>query len=326
MSLIYQPSDSSPSVDLQERQQTPVKIKFSIWHTFKHHIPRFFTTILIDVILPLVIYVIFQRYMKPVYALLAASTPPLFMVIFKAIWLRTFDALGFLVFFSFAITAVVAVVSRNPIILLLEKSLITGILSVIFGITLVPFKCCQNRCRWRPLAYYFYQDLVPTKRKEIGLPDDIFNSEIEQIGDNYARLKEDISLEKLAHKQEVAQVYEWLYLNSSSFRHSCYLITSVWSIGYLLEFLTRIGLILAHLSINKIVIYGHVILSTITVLMIVLTVICITIERKFTLKFIERWTTQYSNGQQSQQRRFSEMTSSCVIVNCDSNCVLSANA
>jgi hypothetical protein len=190
----------------------------------------------------------------------------------------------------------------------------------------VPFKCCKNRCRWRPLAYYFYQDLVPTKRKEIGLPDDIFDDKDEQIADNYAQLKEEISIEKLNHKQEVAQVYEWLYAHCLSFRHSCYLITSIWSIGYLLEFLTRISLILARLSVNKIVIYGHIILSTITVLMILFTIICITIERRFTLAFIERWTEQHLNVKQSQERRSSEMTSSVMIVNCDSNCVLSVDA
>jgi hypothetical protein len=327
MSPTYRISLSSPSIDLQQqqRQAMPVKIQFSIWHTFKHHIPRFVITILVDVILPLAIYVFLQKHTKPVYALLVASSPPLLMVIFKATWLCTFDALGFLVFFSFVVTAIVAVASRNPLIIVLEKSLITGILSIAFGITLIPFQCCKHRCRWRPLAYYFYQDLVPTKRKEIGLPNDIFNDEIEQIDNNYAQLKDDISLEKLTYKQEVAQVYEWLYIHCLSFRYSCYLITSVWSIGYLLEFLTRIGLILAGLSISKIVIYGHVILSIITVFMILLSVLCITIERKYTLAFIERWTIQHSNVQQPRQRRFSEISSSFVVVNSDSNCVLSVD-
>jgi hypothetical protein len=312
------PSNYEISSSVEQQETMEPKIKFSIWHTFKHHIPHFIITIVVDVILPLVIYIYFQKLVRPVYALLAASSPPLLMVIFKAIWLCTFDALGFLVFFSFAITAIVAVISRSPIILLLEKSMITGILSLIFGVTLIPFKCCKNRCRWRPLAYYFYQDLVPTKRKDLGLPDQIFNDEIELNAGNYSRLNEETSVDKLNPKQEVAQVYEWLYKHCSSFRQSCYIITSIWSIGYLLEFLARISLILARLSVNKIVIYGHIILSTITVIMIASTVFSITIERKFTLAFIERWRTQHSN---TQQRR-----SSVVIVNCDSNSVLSVNA
>ena len=148
-------------------------IKFSIWHTFKHHIPRFLLTILLDVLLPLAIYIKLQQVVRPVYALLAASSPPLCMILIKAIWFRTFDALGFLVFFSFIVTALIAVISRNPLIILLEKSLITGILSIMFGVTLIPIEICQKRFRWRPLAFYFYQDLVPTRRKDLGLSDEI---------------------------------------------------------------------------------------------------------------------------------------------------------
>ena len=320
----YETTPSSSSVELNQEYKVPIKLKFSVWHTFKHHIPHFLITILVDVILPLTIYVYLQKYIKPVYSLLAASTPPLFMVMFKAIWLLTFDALGFLVFLIFLITAVVAVVSRNPIILLLEKSLITGILSLIFGITLIPFKCYRHECHWRPLAYYFYQDLVPTKRIELHLPDYIFEDNKEKIDNRYVKLKEKHSKEKLNAKNEVAQVYEWLDANCSSFRHSCYFITSVWSVGYFLEFLARVGLILAHYSVNQIVIYGHIILSLITFIMIVLTVISITMERRCTLAFIEQWHLQNWNMQQSRQR-FPEMPSSLLLTKDDSNYFLSIN-
>jgi hypothetical protein len=244
------------------------------------------------------------------------------MVIFKAVWLWTFDALGFLVFFSFVITAVVAIVSRNPIIILLEKSLITGVLSLIFGITLIPFQCCKQRCRWRPLAYYFYQDLVPTTRTDIGLPDEIFNEQSEQVGVNYAHLQDEAAVEKLSHKKEVAQVYGWIYRSCSSFRLSCYIITSVWSIGYLLEFIIRFTMILVGLSVNKIVIYGHIILSSITVLMIILTIICITIERRYTLAFIEQWRIEYFN---LQQKNSAQTDASLIIINLDSDSVLNVD-
>ncbi|CAF0913652.1 unnamed protein product [Adineta ricciae] len=322
---------ASPDAQLPEQidkqqQQEPMNIKFSVWHTFKHHIPRFFLTILIDVIAPLVIYVHFQRYMRPVYALLAAGSPPLFMVIFKAIWLCTFDALGFLVFFSFVVTALVAVISRSPIILLLEKSLITGVLSFIFGVTLIPFRCCKHRCRWRPMAYYFYHDLVPTRRVDVGLPDHIFPDEGENVDMRYVELNEDVVVQRISHKQEVTQVYEWLFTYCSSFRYSCKVITSIWSLGYLSEFLVRLSLILARLSVNKIVIYGHIILSTITIIMIASTVLCITIERKYTLAFIQRWRLQQLHKPRiQQQRRLSNSSFSTVIVDCDSSCILSVN-
>lgn len=298
---------------LKPTSLTTVKLKFSIWQTFKHHIPRFLLTLLIDIILPLAIYFTLQKYIKTVYALLLAGTPPLLMVIFKGIWLCTFDALGFLVFITFAVSGLVAIITRNPIVLLLEKSLVTCIISIIFAITLVSFRCC----RIRPLAYYLYQDLVPTTRSELGLPESIFENENEQIADHYTQLKEDSISIKLSNKQDVNQVYEWIYAHCSSFRFSCYAMTSIWAIGFFFEFLARLILILLHLPVNKIVLYGHMILSSITVLCIILSIVCITIERKYTLLYIEQWTFR------EQQRKSLELAADSLTIQSNSNSVLS---
>jgi hypothetical protein len=294
---------TSPSL---EQEQPSSDIQFSLWHTFKHHIPRFLLTILLDIILPLIIFLLLQKRIKSVYALLIAGTPPLVMILFKFILSRTFDALGFLVFISFLISAIVALATRNEIILLLEKSLVTGFMSIVFAITLIPFRCSQHRCHWRPLAYYFYQDLVPTKRAEVGLPDSFLDNR--QQSTNKQK-------ESNVHKEEVAQVYEWIYVHCSSFRKACYIITSIWSIGFLSEFVARLVLILVHLSVNKIVIYGNVILSTIAALCIILTIICIVKERKQTLALIKQCKEKHVNSQQQLSR--SEM--SLWTVNVDSN-------
>ena len=154
-----------------------IQVQFSIWQTFKRHIPHVVLTILFDVVLPLVIYFSLQKHIKTVYALLIAGSPPFVMIMFKGIVYRTFDAIGFLVFFGFIISGILAIITRNPLVILLEKSLVTGVSSLIFAITLIPFNCCHNRCRLRPLAYYLYQDLVPTTREQIGLPEYLFPHE-----------------------------------------------------------------------------------------------------------------------------------------------------
>lgn len=284
-------SSDTPVVEEQESISSQ-RVQFSIWGTFKHHIPRFFLTILVDLVLPLIIYFCLLKRVKPVYALFVAGIPPLVMVIIKAIISRTFDALGFIVFIAFLISAVVALATRNAIVLLLEKSIITGILSIIFGITLIPSQCCQHRFRIRPLAYYFYQDLVPTRRHEVGLPDLMFQNE---------QCEDELVVTKLSHKQEIAQVYAWIYTHCSSFRCACYVITSIWSIGFLLEFLGRLTLILVGLPIYKIFIFGQLILGSITIIMIVLTIICIVIERTHTLKFIDQWKKDHINVQQQPE-------------------------
>jgi hypothetical protein len=270
---------------LEQEEQLTSDIQFSLWRTFKGHIPRFILTILFDLVLPLVIYFVLEKRMKSVYALLIAGTPPLVMILLKLLQSRTLDPLGLLVFLSFLISAIVALVTKNPIVLLLEKSLVTGFLSIAFGITLIPFRCCKSRCRWRPAAYYFYQDLVPTKREQVGLPDSLFDNQ-----------------EELSKKGEVAQVYEWIYTNCPSFRYSCYIITSIWCIGFLLEFLTRLILILVHISMNRIVIYANVILTTITVLCIISTIICIVKERKRTLPSIKQAREEHLNTQRQLRR------------------------
>ncbi|CAF1083977.1 unnamed protein product [Adineta steineri] len=272
-----------------EQSEIIITTEFSFWHTFKHHIPRFILTILIDIVFPLLVYFSLQKFIKPVYALLFAGTPPLLMVICKALISRTFDALGFLIFFGFVISGVVAIVTRNSIILLLEKSLVTGILSLIFGITLIPFQCCSCRCKLRPLAYYFYQDLVPTNREQIGLPENLSTNEQESIDEH------EVLIPKLSDKEEVAKVYEWIYKHCSSFRFSCYTLTGIWSIGFLFEFLARLILILVHLSVNKIVIYGNIILSGITIICTLLTIMCVTRERKQTMIIIEQWKREQLN-------------------------------
>ncbi|CAF1370431.1 unnamed protein product [Rotaria sordida] len=218
---------------------------------------------------------------------MSAGIPPLIMVIIKCILSRTFDALDFLVFL---ISAIVGLITHNPIVLLLEKSIITGILSIIFGLTLIPLQCYQHYLHIRPLAYYFYQDLVPIKRYDVGLPNYIFENEHESINEH--------TIKKLSYKKEIVLVYEWLYIHCSSFRSTCYIVTSIWSIGFLLEFLGRLTLILVRLSINKIVIYEYVILSSVTSIMILLTIICIVKERKQTLIFIKQWKNDHLNVQQ----------------------------
>jgi hypothetical protein len=111
-------------------------------------------------------------------------------------------------------------------------------------------------------------------------------------------LQETNFLPKLTHKQEVSQVYEWIYAHCSSFRTACYMITSIWAIGLLCEFLARLFLILIHLSADKIFIYGHIILSSMTSLLIFLTIIFIARERKQTLKSIEKWKIDYLHDHQ----------------------------
>ena len=107
------------------------------------------------------------------------------------------------------------------------------------------------------------------------------------------------SCRKPSNKEEVAKVYAWIYTHCSSFRSSCYIITGIWAVGLLLEFLARLTLILVHLPLSKLVIYGNVILSGVTAICIALTITFIAKERKQTIAFIQQWKNDHLNVRES---------------------------
>ena len=102
----------APSEPLQQ-QKLPSQVKVSTWNTFKHHIPHIVITVLVDMIIPLLIYFALVHRVKSIYALLIASTPPFFMVVFRAISAHSFDAIGFICFIAFVISAILGLVAKQ---------------------------------------------------------------------------------------------------------------------------------------------------------------------------------------------------------------------
>ncbi|CAF0746875.1 unnamed protein product [Adineta steineri] len=284
--------ESTPSEPLQQRQ-LPSQFHLVTWNTFKHHIPRLIIIIVVDLILPVIIYFSLASNIKPVYALLAAGIPPFLMVVFKAVWKRNFDSIGFIVCITFTFAAILALTLDNPKILLLEKSLITGALAIIFGITLIPFRCGLGQYRWRPIVYYFYHDLVPVSRTEFGLLDSMFDD------DQYTELRDENRKQDVPDPKEVAQVYAWIYDHCSSFRISCYLMTGVWAVGFCIECIVRYILIASHFTVNEVFLYGKISFIIIIIICATLQICCVVYERKHILAHIEHWKMENLSVPQS---------------------------
>ncbi|CAF1390855.1 unnamed protein product [Adineta ricciae] len=287
--------------DSVPEKQLPSQNKVSTWNTFKHHIPRILITAFIDMFVPLIIYFLLKNRIPSVYALLLAGAPPFFMVIYKAIQESSFDAIGFLVCAAFLLAAVSAVFFDDPYILLFEKSFVTGIGVVAFSITLIPFRChYSSKYQWRPLVYYFYHDLIPVNRTEFGLPDSAFDD------DQYTErteLRNEMASKGISRAGEARLVYAWLYEHCSSFRISCYFMTSVWAVAFLSDFIIRFALYAANASINTMYVWGQITFCIACALCAVLQILTMTIERKYTLAYIEQWKIEHLNAQQLPSTR-----------------------
>lgn len=78
--------------------------------------------------------------LSPVWALLIAGCPPLAMVLLKLVTKFRIDGVGLLAVTAFAAAAIVAGATQNARILLLEKSIVTGAIGIVFVLSLVPFR------------------------------------------------------------------------------------------------------------------------------------------------------------------------------------------
>ena len=246
---------------------------------------RFLLTIIIDILIPLGLYFGCQYFLDTVYAMIIAGVPPLVLIIIKFLRFRTFDAFGFIACLTFVISAVIGFTTEDPRTLLLGQALTTAMISCIFGLTLIPFEryCSCSKYRIRPLVFYSYQDIAPFSREKLGLPESIFqNVENQEI---------------LSKKQEIAQVYEWLYVNCSPFKRSCLLMTLVWFIGLFLNFLGQLIPILLHLSTDTIVVSGRILMVSITILCVLLTIICAKRGGKQMRAALETWKKEHTNVQ-----------------------------
>jgi hypothetical protein len=167
---------------------------------------------------------------------------------------------------------------------------------------MIPFHLCQRRFQVRPIAYYLYQNLIPTGKADIGLPDSAFPDKEEQIIDQNAKVSGDDVKQKSAEKEEVGEVYKWIYAHCPQFRRTCYLITISFSVAFMLNFLARLTFVLIHLPINSIVIYGYAVPAVTMNICFILSGICIKIERKSTLAYIKQWKIDHLSVTQSKRR------------------------
>lgn len=263
-------------------------------------LPRIATIVIFEVGLPLGLYFGLRQPtgpLSPVWALLVAGCPPLLIVIYNIVVKFKIDAAGLLIVTGFVVAAIVAVVSQNAKVLLLEKSIITGAIGIVFLITLIPFRLTwKGRLyRMRPLTYtlslqFLPADLTYDVEEDQGV--DIPCTPVQRVNQTHDAEKEEEQIQMTEittsnsdspAKQNVdglmvgAQqqssrkkfnfglknvelpLFEFLYHETPTFRLVCFLITLVWGVGFLIELAIRLVLIFTMSDFDRIFLLSNII-------------------------------------------------------------------
>jgi len=225
-------------------------------------------TLVMDIALPVAIYFILKNYIDPVWALLAAGGPALIAVVLKGIIKRQLDIIGILVFCAFAISAVVAIVTGDPRILVFEKSIVTAVLGVVFLVSLIPFKI--KSCRggkpfvMKPFLYWVLQQVFP------------LGQIIDPAGTN-----------------EEENKYTWLWEQIVVFRKMLFAITAIWGIGFFVEFIGRLAMALSPMTLDQVVLWANVFFAIVIALLILGSVVYVILVKDKLRDNITNWLSEH---------------------------------
>ncbi|KAH8551631.1 hypothetical protein BGW37DRAFT_491674 [Umbelopsis sp. PMI_123] len=273
-------------------------------------LPQLATIVILEIALPLGLYFGLRQPtgpLNPVWALLVAGCPPLLVVIFKLLTKFKIDGAGLLLVIGFVTAAVVAAVSQSAKVLLLEKSIVTGAIGIVFGISLVPFHFSWKGkvYHMRPLTYILCLQFLPVdltyeldedqstpiptsnvQRAQQALEDDEDGIQMSDITSNSTPRSPQpntdglmVAIQKQRSKRKFSFGFEnvelplmaFLYHEFRTFRLVCILITLIWSIGFLIELAIRLALIFTMSDFDRIFLLSNIVFAVALILCAVAT-------------------------------------------------------
>ncbi|CAG8514043.1 886_t:CDS:1 [Scutellospora calospora] len=200
-------SSKEPIQKDDEDQSTPSKPKSSQ----RTIILRMVSMTITDIGLPLIIYFVVSKHLSTIISLIISGIPPTLSVIVNLIFRRQINVIGLLVITGFIAGIIVSVYQNDAKLFLLRESFVTGVIGLIFIITLIPIKI--GSFKMRPLIFY------NSKNLEMG------------------------SLEGLTEDEPIPDRWERYWRLYPSFRRTFYVLTAVWGFGLLIEVPARIAII-----------------------------------------------------------------------------------
>lgn len=154
--------------------------------------------------------------------------------------------------------------SGDARIILLRESAITAIVSVVFLVTLIPLST-----RWitiLPLVFLLAQQVMAEAP-----PMRWTDSEGEK---------------------KSMPTMDWIWKASSMFRKYCYILTGLWGIILMGEFIAKVIMIKSSLSVDQVVLYGNIIVVVVVVVMTIGTLVATQMMQKRLNATLQKWQNE----------------------------------
>ncbi|KAI8331042.1 hypothetical protein BC941DRAFT_360778 [Chlamydoabsidia padenii] len=195
--------------------------------------------LLLELILPFCLYFVFRMFMRPLFALLLASVPAALIVALKGVHDHKVDMTGTLTLVGFITSGVLATLQADPKLYLLRESTMTLAMGIILIITVLPLRIGQHKLR--PFIFYVARQMAISG----------------SIADS---------------RHIVQQHWDWFWDQWTTFRIFFRLLTAMWGIGLISEFLVRVVLLRSLDDVDDVFYYSNIYIFVILVLLGTLTV------------------------------------------------------
>ncbi|KAG2175516.1 hypothetical protein INT43_001163 [Umbelopsis isabellina] len=225
-------------------------------------IMNFILAVLWSIGLPILLYRILQPRIGQVAGMIIASLPPLAIVVWRMWKTRTPDPLGLVMGVSFFISGLLSIAQPDQRWQLLGESVIPLMLGLFCLASLLPWKF--GRHNLQPLVFQIVRQIMPRGEND----DEDKPNESHNVRQTVPQHVEDESDTKPKSKNAKLQ---WLYINLPKFRRDMRVLTAVWGVTLMLNFVVKICLITSPATTDQVRNWGYAELGIVTVITAIFT-------------------------------------------------------
>ncbi|KAI8093643.1 uncharacterized protein BX664DRAFT_260599 [Halteromyces radiatus] len=181
---------------------------------------------LLELVLPIILYYIFRMFLSPLLSLLLAGVPAAMIVAFKGIHEHKVDMTGVLTLVGFIVSAVLATVQADPKLYLLRESTMTLAMGFMLLVTLLPLQIKHHRLR--PFMFYVARQIAVSGSLTYDDPN------------------------------TVRQHWDWFWDAWPTFRDFFRTLTGLWAMGLISEFILRVALLRSMEDVDDVLYYSNI--------------------------------------------------------------------